>query len=404
LTTPMEITRTVVSRALERLRGAPKHGKAPTRAAGGPRRSTLGERLPVALGDDAASRLRLGAAMMVGRSVGAGTHTTYRSGWKHWVSWCLLRGRGLYLTGEDEREDEQELLQFVAHKFLVVRLAHGTIHVILYAVRFYHLTEGHADPLRDKPRLVLALKGASRIQGGKLQKIPASMDLLLHAMAPLDLEDWDDLIMAVALILGFLFLLRSREFLRKDSEPDPRQCLRVGSVALARGGNLVGAQDIDRADEVIVMMGASKTDPNGKGSVANAYAVPGHRYCLVSLLQRAYRLKPGHFARGDNYLLTLSNGRVLHRDRVQAQLRIGGDALGAPPAAISVISLRSGGASAMWDEGYKAEEIKRRGRWASDCWHVYVWEGRDRWKDLASRLLTSSYEIMASLASYRRRE
>ncbi len=132
------------------------------------------------------------------------------------------------------------MLLFVAHKFLVVRLAHGTIHVILYAVRFYHLTEGHADPLLNKPRLVLAMKGASRIQGGKLQKIPASMDLLLHSMESLDLYDWDDLMLAMALILGFLFLLRSREFLRKDTEPDPRQCLGVGSIALARDGKLVG--------------------------------------------------------------------------------------------------------------------------------------------------------------------
>ncbi len=407
LTTPLELAGAAVDRATARLRMEyiPSSGaEAPTRAAGGPRRSAEGERLDVALGDGADGRLRLGAAMLVGRSVGTGTHTTYRSSWKHWVSWCLLRERNIYLTGDDERGDEQELLLFVSHKFMVVRLAHGTIHVILYAVRFYHLTEGHADPLQNKPRLVLAMKGASRIQGGGLQKIPASMDLLMHSMATLDLDNWDDLMLATALILGFLFLLRSREFLRKDSEPDPRQCLRVGNIALARDGKLVGGRDVGLADEVIVLMGASKTDPNGKGSVANAYAVPGHRYCLVALLQRAYRLRPGHFSRGDNYLLTMSDGRVLHRDRVQAQLRVGGDALGAPPAALSVISLRSGGASAMWDEGYKAEEIKRRGRWASDCWHVYVWEGRDRWKDLASRLLTSSYTLMASLASYRRRE
>jgi integrase len=35
-------------------------------------------------------------------------------------------------------------------------------------------------------------------------------------------------------------------------------------------------------------------------------------------------------------------------------------------------SLRAGGASAMYHNGFTVEEIQRRGRWASDVWKIYI--------------------------------
>ena len=68
----------------------------------------------------------------------------------------------------------------------------------------------------------------------------------------------------------------------------------------------------------------------------------------------------------------------------------------------SIRLLRSGGASAMWDTGMSAEEIKFRGRWASDCFKIYIWPGHDRSRDVAARMLGSNFSLMASLAAYRR--
>ena len=70
---------------------------------------------------------------------------------------------------------------------------------------------------------------------------------------------------------------------------------------------------------------------------------------------------------------------------------------------LSVISLRSGGTSAMFHEGYSAEEIKRRGRWRSECWRTYVWTSRERNHELAGKMLSSSFSLLASLARYERR-
>ena len=58
----------------------------------------------------------------------------------------------------------------------------------------------------------------------------------------------------------------------------------------------------------------------------------------------------------------------------------------------------------MWDAGFPAGDIKRRGRWSSGCYQIYIWPGHDRARDVASLVLGSSFSLMASLAAYRRHE
>jgi len=229
------------------------------------------------------------------------------------------------------------------------------------------------------------------------------MSMLRWIVKQLNLDDNDELLVAIALVTMFIFLLRSREALRKGKDPDAKQCVCVRNVVLV-GAKVVRTGDaIQEADEVVLMQGASKTDPNGQGSVANVFETPGDELCLVGLMKRLQRQKPSHFRDTEAFFFTLSDGRVLHRDVVSKLLQEAAVAYGAPKEATSVISLRSGGASAMWDKGFTAEEIKRRGRWVSDCYRVYVWEGHDKAKDVASRMMSSELSIMASLAAYRRK-
>jgi len=96
---------------------------------------------------------------------------------------------------------------------------------------------------------------------------------------------------------------------------------------------------IQTADEVVLMQGHSKTDPNGQVSVANAFEAPGCALCLVGLFKHAQRLNPGLFANTESFLLTQSNGKVLHRDVMVKNLSEAAVALGAPAGAASVISL-----------------------------------------------------------------
>jgi hypothetical protein len=369
-----------------------------TRASGGKRRliNPMSDYNPRAF-----DPLREARTTLIMRSIGANSSTTYASAFKHWTMWRMLRGSPLYLNGRDLNADQNELVSFVAFKGLVFNYGHGTVHVMLYALRFHHLAAGMGDPLCDKPLLKIAMKGLKKIQGGPRRKIPASMDIIRSAAASLDQNSWDGLIMTIALVMMFLFLMRSREALRKGATPDEQQCARVGSVVMAAQGDPVKGDDVATADEVVMMWGRSKADPDGQGSIANVFAAEDS-LCLVSLLKKAHAMRPHHFAREDNFLLVMDDGKVLHRDKVAEVLRRAGTPLGVPEDALSVISLRAGGASAMWHAGFSVDEIKRRGRWASECWSVYVWEGREKAKNVATKMLGSAFSLMASLARYAR--
>jgi hypothetical protein len=250
--------------------------------------------------------------------------------------------------------------------------------------------------------LKIAMKGISRLQGGPWRKIPASMDMIRWIVSQLDLDNTDELLVAIALVMMFLFLLHSREALRKGAHPDAKQCLRVKNVVLVGGGVVKTGAGIQEADEVVLMQGVSKTDPNGQGSVANLFEALGDDLCLVGLLKRLQRQRPSQFHHSESFFFTLSDGRVLSRDVIAGFLEVAAVAFGAPKGAASVISLRSGGASAMWDQGFPAEDIKKRGRWASDCYRIYIWDGHDRARDVAARMLSSKFSLMASLAAYKR--
>jgi len=373
-----------------------------TRVAGGPSRPL--ERPAVGPGVGAREKL-LKATMtrLVGGSVKDSTKSSYDSAFRSWVLFRVAQGKSIWLDGKNPREDEDELLVFIAHMALNAGYAHSTIHVALHAVRFKHLLNRHPNPLEEAPLVRVAMKGVQRLQGGPLRKVPATMSMLRWIVQQLNLDDNDELLVAIALVTMFIFLLRSREALRKGKVPDAKQCICVKNVVLVGAKVVRTGNGIQDADEVVLMQGASKTDPNGQGSVANVFETPGDELCLVGLIKRLQRQKPDHFKDPDAFFLTLSDGRVLHRDVVSDLLQGAAVAFGAPKEATSVISLRSGGASAMWDKGFTAEEIKRRGRWASDCYRVYVWEGHDKAKDVAARMMSSELSIMASLAAYRRK-
>jgi hypothetical protein len=67
-----------------------------------------------------------------------------------------------------------------------------------------------------------------------------------------------------------------------------------------------------------------------------------------------------------------------------------------------VISLRAGGATAMWEAKFSVDEIKRRGRWASNAFQAYVWEGRSKARNVTKSMLGSKFSLMASMAYYNR--
>ena len=146
----------------------------------------------------------------------------------------------------------------------------------------------------------------------------------------------------------------------------------------------------------------SKNDFLGQGACNNIFGCMDHRFCVVSWMGTLRRDHPKVFTVRDAFLLRLSNGKVLYRDRVGGLLRGAATRPELPPKLLAVHSLRTGGCSAMYNAGFSEAEIQQRGRWVSSCWKLYVFEGRTRVFDTASRMAAPSSSLFATVAAQRR--
>ena len=128
------------------------------------------------------------------------------------------------------------------------------------------------------------------------------------------------------------------------------------------------------ATRVNLLIPYSKTDQFGSGVFIDIDEDPGDPLCVAAMFNRLRAMRPSHFAapNGEARLFTTSNGKVLHRNKVHALLKGVASRFDYNPAGFSSHSLRAGGASAMYHNGFSVEEIRRRGRWVSDVWKVYI--------------------------------
>ena len=131
-----------------------------------------------------------------------------------------------------------------------------------------------------------------------------------------------------------------------------------------------------------------------------------HPLCVVRLFNLIRAAKPPHLSTGNagTHGFTLASGKVLHGDKAEEKLRQAAQQLDLPAPMASTHSLRAGGATAMWAAGYSAEEIQRRGRWVSQCFRIYIWEGRERPKGVGARMLEAKVSMFATMQSQANRD
>jgi hypothetical protein len=340
------------------------------------------------------SELEDAASKAVTGGLAAGTLSVYRNGLNHWEAFCTRFELPLLLK-EDRDTNEKILLVFMSWLRLKKGLAAASITSARSAVRMLHICNGRENPFKDCERATLALKSykkEERLQCTK--KMPVTSTMLQAILAELNLAVWDDLVLMSALMVGFVFLLRSGEMVRGGAAPDGEKCLKMKNVRFLRKGKEVRGEEVQQATEVLITVASSKTDQAGNG-VSLTAKLCSDPLCPGRLLQRMWSVHPNLGDEGERFMFTLSNGKVIHRDALAKALDMQGVAAGLPPKSISVHSLRSGGASAMWAQGYSAEYIKTRGRWKSECWREYVWGGQDQDGKLVGRMLKRRDPILA---------
>ena len=323
------------------------------------------------------------------------TTKTYASQQKAWLAWRSERGETALLdpsAGPVGCEDA--LIQHYAHFGANRHLSHKTLHVRLYAIKRLHLENGIHLDYTCMHRLRTIQRGLRNMQGESVRKLAITVDMLrdIQTNGGLDWADWDDQLTYTATLVGFFFLLRSIEYLSTEHGVDPKKTLRVEHITFRRRGALISRDGPLEADRVVILIPYSKTDALGVGVELAIDIDRGNPLCPVEAFNRLRRMEPARFspARDQRYLFTCHNGLVLKKVRVQALLKASARRAGYNPEEFTSHSLRAGGASAMYHNGYGIDQIKRRGRWVSDVWKIYVQGLSVAREDYTKRMTTTT--------------
>ena len=273
------------------------------------------------------------------------------------------------------------LMCFVSH--LSFRLKHGTIKGYLAAVRNFHVVQGAVDPLSGCERVRLQLRGIRREQGdNRLFMKPMTPEMLrwarVHIFNNLAGSQHQRTLWA-ALLAAFFGLLRNSEYTPKGTQPfDARRQLTRGDCLLVERP---GARSF-----AVLFIGRSKADVFGYGQSVTLGATGGP-LCPVTALKAMRAGQPSHLV-DDSPLFWIGGGALRREDivRVVKQIATG---MGKNPVEYSTHSLRRGGASALWAQGFNRAQIQVIGRWRSDCWKIYISTPVGSWASAAAMMATA---------------
>jgi hypothetical protein len=93
-------------------------------------------------------------------------------------------------------------------------------------------------------------------------------------------------------------------------------------------------------------------------------------------LARVQKFFPDRFL-GEEMLLAWADGRPVKRLEIQREIGRSAEAHGGSAHHVGSHSLKFGGTSALWAAFRDSGLVKRWGRWASDCFHGYLWDSRE---------------------------
>ncbi len=258
-------------------------------------------------------------------------------------------------------------------------LQHRSIKYYLAALNTAHEVAGLPPPTRDRdcPRVARTLKGIKREQGTieKRPRLPITVALLRQMQPLLDPTRAIDRLIWAAMCTATCALLRLGE-LTVDPQHAAHRTLRLQDLALfTSDGACVPAHAPRtmlsplRAEQISHMqltVRASKTDPFSKGACITI-ATPIAIAALLSLLCAHPRSGEPHAP-----IFAHSNGAPLQRRPLVDIARTLLAQLGHNPDAYAGHSFRKGGASSLAAAGVAPYTIQTMGRWASNCYQLYI--------------------------------
>jgi hypothetical protein len=344
---------------------------------------------------DYGSVIRAEAESLMLEALAEGTQATYDLGWRQWIVYNRLRRTHPYLDGTSRQErvrDEDELLLYIAHTGVTMKRAVGTIKLRLFAIRQAHITAGYDDPLEGKKRLWLALKGLQKRTKSGQRKLPTTARMLTWLREHLDPENKpDDAVIWHAISMAWFFLMRVGEYAHSGGW-DKAKVMTPSSIAFRLKG--VRTEKAKDADELQLHFRSSKADQEGAGATRSHFRTGGE----VCPLKGAeyYQKHFAHRMRAEPHepVCRWANGLPVTRMQIQAMLERAAIAEGVAPERFRSHSLRIGGATALYHIYHDVEIIKRYGRWSSNAFHAYLWEGAETSKGVAASMAADTTTLL----------
>ena len=234
-------------------------------------------------------------------------------------------------------------------------------------------------------RVGSAIKALKRLLGDSTGKLPATPQLLRHIKRCLDFRKPRHAVIWCAVTFGFFLMMRCSEYLAEGKVFDPVRALTTDKVLPQAGGQPIEAGDFERADALTILFELSKTDQNRIGCTRTVFAT-GDDLCPVEAYKQLRRVRGSDWNAREAVMMDKS-GWIMNRDFMASLLKVAGVDCGVPSSEVATHSLRIGGATAMYaTQKYSDDEIRRFGRWKSDCWRRYVYSAREAVAGLAAAM------------------
>lgn len=124
----------------------------------------------------------------------------------------------------------------------------------------------------------------------------------------------------------------------------------------------------DDVEAVVIHFRGSKTDQEGLGSIRRLQKSGDSVLCPVRAAWALWK----HAQVDDEPLCSPHAGLCLSSRAMSRAIKKGAAALGLDPTHFGTHSLRSGGATALFEAGISDTAIKQQGRWRSNCFQMYT--------------------------------
>lgn len=250
---------------------------------------------------------------------------------------------------------EHTLILFVAE--LHQSKATSTIQTYLSGIRHLHIVSGYPNPLENKQKLQLVLRGCKRLKPPRAcPRLPITPYILRQIKSILS-NSFNDTMIWAAMCTGFFGFLRAGEF-TTDGAFDPSTHLSCQDIAI---------DSHSHPSVMRLLIKKSKTDQFGTGAYI-FLARTNADLCPVTAILNYLAVRPAT----PGPMFIFEEGVHLSRQKLVQSLNRYLAAAGIDPQFYKGHSFRIGAATTASALGIQDSLIQKMGRWTSDAFRLYI--------------------------------